>query len=175
MSEILSSTAGEPGPDGDSAANAKPQHPLFKRLAVNTPSAVFFQRTLLSVDEETNTVRLRFHAPPECANVRGDVQGGFVGAMLDSTAGAAMVAVLKRGQSCVTLDLNIRYLRPTPLGELFGVGRLLHVTDSIGFTEGQLFSPDGILLAVATSTLRIRQRPDRSAPTSSENHSGGET
>src|SRR5437762_8470614 len=100
-------------------------HPLFKRLNYTAPSSDFLGRTLVSVDDATKTVRLRYHARPECANIRGDVQGGFVAAMLDSASGCALVAVLPWQSFGVTLDMNLTYVRPTPLGELYGVGRLI--------------------------------------------------
>lgn len=152
-----------PAPQPDPALA---EHPLFQRLASATaPASQFFDRKLLAVDDAARTVHLHFHAPPQSANIRGDVQGGFVAAMLDTAAGTAMVMVLPKGGFTVTLDLNVSYMRPVPLGELIGVGHLLHHGGAIGFTEAELLTPAGELVARATATMRIfhHRTPDPTA------------
>jgi len=49
------------------------------------------------------------------------------------------------------------HVRPTPLGELYGVGRLIHMGSTVAFVEGELRTPDGALTARCTATLRIVQ------------------
>jgi len=137
-------------------------HPLFQRLNYTAPSSDFLGRTLVSVDDAAKTVRLRYLARPECANIRGDVQGGFVAAMLDSASGCALIAGLPRHSFGVTLEMNISYISPTPLGELFGTGRLIHMGRTVAFVEGELSTPEGELTARCTATLRIVHRKGQS-------------
>lgn len=155
--------------EADKCEHVPAPHPLFKRLKYSAPSSEFFDRTLLEVDEATNTVRLRYHAPPQSANIRGDVQGGFVAAMLDSASGCALVAALPWKSFGVSLDMNITYISPTPIGELFGTGRLIHMGSTVAFVEGELRTPLGKLTARCTATLRVvHERPLKQSATETQ-------
>jgi uncharacterized protein (TIGR00369 family) len=123
-------------------------------LARTPPAARLLGRRVLSTDRHGGTVELEFQAPPEFANRHGQVQGGMLAAMLDSTVGCAAVAALG-GQSVVTLTMHVTYLRPAAIGPLRGRGRVLHRGSSIAFAEGELHDRDGVVVATASATLRI--------------------
>jgi len=142
----------------DSKTHAAPgAHPAFQRIRPDWPPVgVYIGRELLEVNHDGN-VRLRYRAQPEWANGRGDVQGGFVAVMLDSALGAAAVAQLPSSDSVATIEMKVSYIRPTPMAELIGHGRVAHKGSSTVFAEGELRTTDGLLLATATATLRIVQ------------------
>jgi uncharacterized protein (TIGR00369 family) len=62
---------------------------------------------LVSIDPEQVTIRVKFQAKPEFANLIGNVQGGFLAAMLDETFGSALVATLPAGQFAPTIELKV--------------------------------------------------------------------
>jgi uncharacterized protein (TIGR00369 family) len=123
-------------------------------LAATPPAARLLGRRVLSADRNTGAVELEFQGRPEFANRHGQVQGGMLAAMLDSTVGCAAVAALG-GQSVVTLTMHVAYLRPAAAGPIRASGRVVHRGGSIVFADGELRESGGQVVATATATLRI--------------------
>ena len=82
--------------------------------------------SLLQIDGERGTVEVKFEAKPEFLNPAGNVQGGFLAAMLDDTMGPALIATLDAGEFAPTVNLNVQFHRPAKAGSLKGVGRVVH-------------------------------------------------
>jgi len=123
-------------------------------LATTPPAARLLGRRVLAADRERGAVELAFNAKPGFRNRHGQVQGGMLAAMLDSTVGCAAVAALG-GQSVVTLTMNVTYLRPAAAGPMRASGRVVHRGRSIAFAEAALRDQGGEVVATATATLRI--------------------
>lgn len=130
------------------------------------PAAALLGFQLVSIVPEQATIEVRFQAKPEFANPLGNVQGGFLAAMLDETLGPALVATLPSGQFAPTIELKVNFIHPANIGVLVGRGRVVARTKSIAFLAGELYAEAGQLIATATATARIVTNP-RSA--------GGET
>ena len=119
------------------------------------PAAVLLGFQLLEVDPEKGTLRAQFDASPQLLNPNGNIQGGFLAAMLDDTLGPALVATLGPDQFAPTIELKVNFVRPANVGKLIGEGRVVSKGSSIAFLSGELRSPDGELIATATATARI--------------------
>lgn len=119
------------------------------------PAARTLGWKLEAVDPAAGTIRVAFEASPDFLNPMGNVQGGFLAAMLDDTLGPALVATLAADQFAPTLELKVNYLRPARPGRLVGSGRVVHRGGTIAFLEGDLRDPEGALIATATATARI--------------------
>lgn len=85
----------------------------------------------------------------------GNIQGGFLAAMLDDTLGPALVATLPDGEFAPTLELKVSFLRPAKPGQLIGRGRVVHRGGTIAFLAGDLYDGDGEHVASATATARV--------------------
>jgi len=116
-------------------------------------------RRVLSAESGSGTSEVSFEAPETFTNGTGNVQGGFLAAMLDSAMGAALSTVLLKGETPPTLEMKINFIKPAKIGRIAGSGRVLHRGRSVVFVEGELRSESGILLATGTSTNLIRLRP----------------
>jgi uncharacterized protein (TIGR00369 family) len=127
-------------------------------LNLNPPAAQLLSREVLSVDEKTGEVTLRFIAKPEFANRHGTVQGGFLAAMLDSATGMAVMLSLPPDMTAVTTRLDVSYLKPASIGPLRATSRIVRRDDRSADTEAQLTSEDGLVLASARAELRIVRR-----------------
>jgi uncharacterized protein (TIGR00369 family) len=119
------------------------------------PAAATLGWELLSVDPDEGTIEVAFEASEAFTNPMGNVQGGFLAAMLDDTLGPALVATLEAGRFAPTLELKVSFLRPAQRGRLIGRGRVVHRGGTIAFLEGSLSTPAGLLVASATATARI--------------------
>jgi uncharacterized protein (TIGR00369 family) len=109
-----------------------------------------------AVDGERGTVEATFEAKPEFLNPIGNVQGGFLAAMLDDTMGPALIATLDAGQFAPTLNLNVQFHRPATAGQLRGIGRVVSRGKEICQLSAELLQDDKIV-ATATATAIIRK------------------
>jgi uncharacterized protein (TIGR00369 family) len=113
--------------------------------------------TIKAVSPEQGTIEVEFPGKPEFTNSAGNIQGGFLAAMLDDTMGPALAATLGQGEFAPTLNLNVSFVRPAKVGSIQGKGRVLKRGKEICFLAGELYQ-DGELIASATATAIIRRR-----------------
>jgi len=118
---------------------------------------------LVAVDPSAGTIEISFTATDQFLNPAGDVQGGFLAAMLDDTLGPALVATLGDGEWAPTIDLHVQFLRPAKPGALRGIGRVVRRGRDIAFLAGELQTETGEIVATATASALIR-RAARSSP-----------
>jgi uncharacterized protein (TIGR00369 family) len=123
-----------------------------------TPAARTIGKRIISVDDESGDVRLGFVAADGFTNRHGTIGGGFLAAMLDSTAAAPLLKKLDDELSAVTTELHIRFERPAAPGELFGHGRIIERVERDAETEAVLSMPDGTVVATAKANFRIVHR-----------------
>lgn len=109
----------------------------------------------LNVDAEAGSIEVQFEGRSEFTNPVGNIQGGFLAAMLDDTMGPALSAMLDEGQFAPTLNLNVSFHRPAKVGRLIGRGRVVKRGRDICFLAGELYQ-DEQLVASATATAMIR-------------------
>jgi uncharacterized protein (TIGR00369 family) len=108
------------------------------------------------IDGERGMVEVSFEARPEFLNPAGNVQGGFLAAMLDDTMGPALTATLESSEFAPTVSLNVQFHRPAKVGPLKGIGRVLLRGREVCQLSGELFQNDKIV-ATATATAVIRK------------------
>jgi uncharacterized protein (TIGR00369 family) len=108
------------------------------------------------IDGERGTVEIKFEAKPEFLNPAGNVQGGFLAAMLDDTMGPALLATLDAGELAATVNLNVQFHRPAKAGLLKGKGYVILRGREICQLSGELSQNDKIV-ATATATAVIRK------------------
>lgn len=119
------------------------------------PAAVALGWELSWVSPERGEIEVFFTTQDQFTNPIGNVQGGFLSAMLDDTLGPALVATLPEDEFAVTLELKVSFLRPAKPGRITGTGRVVHRGGSIAFLAGELRNDRGDVLATATATSRI--------------------
>ena len=124
----------------------------------DTPAAGLLGREVVSFDAETGEAVVRYFARPEFANRHGTVQGGLLGAMLDSAAGIAGSSDLPPDQTAVTARLEVAFLKPAPLGPLVATARRISRDHRSIHVEGILADPTGRVLATARAEMRILPR-----------------
>ena len=134
--------------------------PLAGELEMDVPHQTapchqLLGRRVLRAERDSGTSQLTFEAPEQFTNGMGNVQGGFLAAMLDSVMGAALATVLAEGERPPTLEMKISFIRPAAVGTIKGTARVVHRGRSVAFVEGELQSSSGALLATGTATARI--------------------
>lgn len=96
-----------------------------------------------------------FIAPEHFQGYPGVVHGGIVAAMLDEISGRAhMGDDPSKPRFMFTARLELRYRRNVPVGQrLHLVGKALKSKGRTATASGQIFGPDGALLAEAEALL----------------------
>lgn len=89
-------------------------------------------------------------------NPMGTVHGGFTATILDSVTGCAVHTMLGPGDNYGTVDLNVKMLKPLPIGiTLKAQANVIHCSKRLGVSEGSLKDEDGNIYAHATATCMI--------------------
>jgi uncharacterized protein (TIGR00369 family) len=109
-----------------------------------------------NVAAEQGTIEVEFEGKPEFANPMGNIQGGFLAAMLDDTMGPALAATLGAGEVAPTVSLNVSFVKSAKVGKLTGAGRVVRRGQGVCFLAGELFQA-GELIASATATALVRK------------------
>jgi uncharacterized protein (TIGR00369 family) len=105
------------------------------------------------VEQATRTVEVAFDAKAELlCNPMGQIQGGFLCAMLDECMSVACMVASGMTAVAPTLEMKTSFLRPAMPGALKGVGRVIKWGRTVAFTEGELYDDQGRLVAKATGT-----------------------
>jgi uncharacterized protein (TIGR00369 family) len=121
------------------------------------PAAATLGFKLLEIDAEQGTIRVQFEGKEQFLNPMGNVQGGFLCAMLDDTLGPALVATLPKDHFAPTIELKVNFIKPAKPGVLVGTGRVVSRGGTIAFLAGELSTQTGELIATASATARIVQ------------------
>ena len=103
------------------------------------------------VDDGESAVRAQVTVPDQFNGYPGIVHGGIVAAILDETAGRALLA---RGHDdrnlFVTLKMEIRYRQPTPTNTaLTAIGSIIRAGSARATVHGEIRLPDGTVTAEA--------------------------
>jgi uncharacterized protein (TIGR00369 family) len=94
-------------------------------------------------------------------NPHGFVHGATVFAMVDTSMGAAVMGMLDTAQRCTTIELQMRFLRPSAGGRLTADTTVIKPGRRIMHLESRVTDESGRLIATATSSFAvIDQSPD---------------
>jgi uncharacterized protein (TIGR00369 family) len=122
-----------------------PPPPMAKligfRMAVAEPG-----RVVMELDAEES---------PE--NTIGLLHGATAAALLDTAMGCAISTMLPAGQTSVTLDLKLTYLRPLSArsGAIQAEGKIMKLGRQTSYTEGFVRDGKGDLAVHATATFSM--------------------
>ncbi|MDO8409929.1 MAG: PaaI family thioesterase [Phenylobacterium sp.] len=108
---------------------------------------------MVAVSQAEKSVEVAFDAKAELLlNPMKQIQGGYLCAMLDEAMSVACMVASGMTHVAPTLEMKTSFLRPAMPGTIKGVGKVVKWGRSIAFTEGELYDPEGRLLAKATGT-----------------------
>lgn len=118
------------------------------------PAAKLLGWRFVALDREKAEITVAFDIDDRFLNPAGDVQGGFVAAMLDDTLGPALFASTDGQVFAPTISLTTNFIAPARPGTFTGKGRVVSRGRTIVFLAGELYDAAGTLVASATATAR---------------------
>ncbi|OXE35990.1 MAG: thioesterase [Phenylobacterium zucineum] len=108
---------------------------------------------IISVNQAEKCVEVAFDARADLLlNPMKQIQGGYLCAMLDEAMSVACMVTSGMTHVAPTAEMKTSFYRPAKPGSIRGVGRVVKWGRTIAFTEGELYDPEGRLLAKATGT-----------------------
>jgi uncharacterized protein (TIGR00369 family) len=108
---------------------------------------------MVAVSQAEKSVEVEFDARPEVLlNPMKQIQGGYLCAMLDECMSVACMVASGMTHVAPTAEMKTTFFRPGMPGKIRGVGKVVRWGSRVAFTEGELFDPEGRLLAKATGT-----------------------
>lgn len=105
---------------------------------------------LVAIDPDH--ARFELDAGPQHANPMGTLHGGILCDLADAAMGVSYASLLRPDQSFTTVELKVNFLRPIWTARLIADGHVLRRGRSVGLVECRVTTPDGALVAFATST-----------------------
>jgi uncharacterized protein (TIGR00369 family) len=90
---------------------------------------------LTDADANSGTVQVGFEGSAGFCNSGGNIQGGFIAAILDDTLGPTVLVKTGGTHYCATIDLNISFLAPARPGRFVGIGRITQIGKTIALLE----------------------------------------
>lgn len=110
---------------------------------------------LVDVDDGTSTVEVTLRK--EGLNPHGIAHGGLIFTLCDVATG---VAARSGGRNTVSQDASIYFLRPgTRTEKLTAKGRVIKEGRTTGYTEAEVYTDDGTLIAKAGVTVHYIEGP----------------
>ena len=93
---------------------------------------------------------------------QGTVHGGYSATLLDACMGLAVATTLDQELGSTTLEFKITFMRPVvpASGTITAVGTVLRSGRRAGYAEGKITDENGKLLAHATTSCMIFERPE---------------
>ena len=94
-------------------------------------------------------------------NPIGTIHGGYAATLLDSACGCAVHTRLSAAQGYTTLELKVAFHRPmtADTGPVRAIGDVVSMGRRAAFAEAKLLDSSDRLIASATSTLLVFDRP----------------
>ncbi|QQO20604.1 PaaI family thioesterase [Bradyrhizobium diazoefficiens] len=117
-----------------------------------SPTGVLLGARLLQLDSQRGVVYMAFDAKIGFCNPMGNVQGGFIAAMLDEAASIAAIAHAQKKIGFPTLDFNVVFLAPARPGILHAEGRVMKFGSRAVFLEADLLDRERRHLARMSAT-----------------------
>jgi uncharacterized protein (TIGR00369 family) len=107
---------------------------------------------------EPGRVTFELDAGPEHSSPPGTLHGGILCDLADAAMGCANLSRLEEGESFVTVELKINFLKPVWTGRITAVGEVIKAGRTLSLLDCRITDESGSLVAYATSTC-MTQRP----------------
>ena len=114
-------------------------------------SSLFLENNHMHITKlETGYSEITMDVQEEMLNIHGFVHGGILFSLADTAAGSASFT---SGRESVTLNGDIRFLRPAMQGIIKAIATQISITKSTGTYKVDIYDNSDRLLAIATFSM----------------------
>lgn len=122
------------------------------------PVNAFLSGELINHDPENGVIRISFPTRSEYANPAGFVMGGITSAFLDHIPGPLIVAATGGKALPVTLDMNLSFFKPVPIGpRVIAEAKIDKMSKSVVFTTACILGENDEVLVRASQTTLLKE------------------
>lgn len=104
------------------------------------------------LEAERGAARLRLPVSEKLTRMQGIMHGGAIASLIDTASAFAVITLLEAGQTTVTVDLTLHYLRPVLRGAITAHARVLRAGRRIVIIAVDVMNDEGELTATALTT-----------------------
>jgi uncharacterized protein (TIGR00369 family) len=145
---VSEATTDVPAPPTDEEMLAR-----FQRSRNQPASSRTLGFRVIAVSQAEKSVEAAFEANGDLLlNPMKHIQGGYLCAMLDECMSVACMVASGMTHVAPTAEMKTSFFRAAVPGAIRGIGRVVKWGKTIAFTEGELYDPEGRLLAKASGT-----------------------
>ncbi len=117
------------------------------------------------ISSEPGRATWRLKVAEQHLRTYGILHGGVVATLLDTAMGRAVSTLCRDDQSCVTVQLNVNFIRPSWSGEVLTItGDVPHSGRQTAVARGEIRTAAGVLVATGTGTFMFVARPAEGQP-----------
>ncbi len=109
-------------------------------------------KTVSSIDGK---IRVVIDVTEDLKQFYGNVHGGVISSLLDSTIAVAVNQQLDPGEGASTVELKLNYFRPVSEGQLWGEGKVIQKGKRIIVGQGEIKDDAGRMVAFGTATFMV--------------------
>ena len=103
-------------------------------------------------------VKFKAQADGNHLNMMGKVHGGYYATLLDAAMGCAVHTTLEKGEVYATLEMSIKMVKFLDKNKPVIIeGKVVSSSNKISVAEAKMFSEDGQLYALGTSTCYMKR------------------
>jgi uncharacterized protein (TIGR00369 family) len=108
---------------------------------------------------ETGRAIIHYRARMDMCHSGGIVQGGFVTGWIDAAMAHVVMAQSETAANPLSLEIKVSFLKPATPGLIIAEAWIERSGKTIAFVEGLIRNEAGEVLAKATSTMKLVQKP----------------
>lgn len=130
------------------------KYPTDVTTDLRYPTAISKTLDFKLVGIERGFAKLQLNAEPEIhGNQQGTVHGGMLCELADAAIGTAHSTTLSEGETFTSIDLTIKFFRPTWKSVLTATAKQIQHGKTITHYECEVVRDDGKVAALVTSTV----------------------
>lgn len=119
---------------------------------VRSPFNEWLELELVDWDAGSITLRLKSRRELYGHATLGSLHGGIIASLIDACCSLAVVT--RTGESVVTVDMRVDYLRPATAADFQIRGEVVRIGRTLATADAQVIGPDGMIVASGRAVLQ---------------------
>ncbi|WP_088226612.1 PaaI family thioesterase [Desulfosporosinus sp. FKB] len=108
-----------------------------------------------TVENNAGEIEVMIEITDNLKQFYGNVHGGVIASLLDSSIAVAVNQQLDTGEGASTVEMKINYLRPANKGSLRAQGKVIQKGRNLIVGQGEIKDDAGHLIAFGTATFMV--------------------
>jgi len=108
-----------------------------------------------TVTGDDGIIRVGMDVTEDLKQFYGNIHGGVISSLMDSTIAVAINQQLEPGEGASTVEIKVNYFRPVSKGRIIGEGKVIQKGRKIVVGQGEIRDEEGRIVAFGTATFMI--------------------